>query len=102
MKRDIYKLWEPQPPQADVHHCPVCGSTAQVWQYAEKEGDPVVRVVMCTNGDRIGPQDGLANEGCLLFMPPDQFYRSTTKDALRYWNEFAVALEALRESVGVR
>lgn len=90
--RDLYKLWEMQPDQGAILPCPVCGSRAQVWQFAENEYDPVQRVVMCENGEAFGPQDGLTNEGCLLFMPPDQFYRATAREAVNYWNQYAVAL----------
>ncbi|HEY0915673.1 MAG TPA: hypothetical protein VGE22_12450 [Solimonas sp.] len=82
--------WTPLEP------CPVCGSEAALWQYSESETAPRKLLVCCTHGDPIGPQDGLTNEGCLLYMPPDNFYRETIRDAARYWNEFAKALSALR------
>jgi hypothetical protein len=76
--------------------CPVCGSEAALWQYSESETTPRKLLVCCTHGDAIGPQDGLTNEGCLLYMPPENFYRETIRDAVRYWNEFAKALSTLR------
>lgn len=76
--------------------CPVCGSEAALCQYSESETAPRKLLVFCTHGDAIGPQDGLTNEGCLLYMPPDNFYRETIRDAVRYWNEFSKALVALR------
>jgi hypothetical protein len=76
--------------------CPVCGSEAQLWQYSESDTAPRKLLGMCSHGEPIGPQDGLTNEGCLLYMPPNQFYRETIRDAVRYWNEFAKALTAMR------
>lgn len=76
--------------------CPVCGSKAALWQYSESDTAPRKLLVCCTHGEPIGPQEGLTNEGCLLYMPPDQFYRETIRDAVRYWNEFAKALTAMR------
>lgn len=84
--------WTPLEP------CPVCGSEAALWQYSESETTPRRLLVCCTHGDAIGPQDGLTNEGCLLYMPPDNFYRETIRDAVRYWNEFAKALSTLRRA----
>lgn len=84
--------WTPLEP------CPVCGSEAALWQYSASETTPRKLLVCCTHGDKIGPQDGLTNEGCLLYMPPDNFYRETIRDAVRYWNEFAKALTAMRNA----
>jgi hypothetical protein len=78
--------------------CPVCGSAASLWQYSTSETAPRKLLVCCTNGEPIGPQDGLVGEGCLLYLPPNNFYRETIRDAVRYWNEFAKALTALRAS----
>lgn len=71
--------------------CPCCGSTPELWQYITEAGD-AQKVVMCPNSEPIGPQDGIADEGCLLYMPPNGFYRATIREALKYWNEFAKAL----------
>lgn len=92
---DDYKQLETP---AGIARCPVCGSEAQLWQYSESPNSPVKRLVMCSHGDKIGPQSGLIHEGCLLYMPGDDFYRDTAKDAARFWNEFAAALVALRTS----
>jgi len=51
---------------------------------------------MCSNGEKFGPQDGLTNEGCLLYMPPQDFYRGRIVEAVKYWNEYAKALNAQR------
>lgn len=77
--------------------CPCCGSPAELWQYSVSPTAPTTKLGMCSNGDRIGPQDGIAYEGCPLFMPNDNFFRDTIRDAVRYWNEFAIALRTIRE-----
>lgn len=88
--------YKPLETPAGVERCPVCGSEAQLWQYSDSPNSPVKRLVMCSHGDKIGPQNGLIHEGCLLYMPGDDFYRETARDAVRFWNEFAKALSTLR------
>lgn len=92
-----YKLMEP-PPAEPLEACPCCGSSARVWNYVEKDGGPVVRVAMCDQEGSIGPRDSLVYEGCLLQMPPNDFYRGTGRDAVRYWNEYAKALTATQRA----
>lgn len=75
-----------------VEPCPVCACAGELWQFSKADDGPLSKAVMCANGDSFGPQDGIANEGCLLFMPPDDFYRATIREAVKYWNEYAVAL----------
>jgi hypothetical protein len=85
------------PPNGRVlEPCPVCGSEAQLWQYSESETSPRQLLVMCSHGEAIGPQDGLANAGCPFYMPPNGHYRETIRDAVRYWNELAKAITTLR------
>ncbi len=72
--------------------CPCCGSAAQLWQYSESATAPTSKVICCENGEKFGPQDGMANEGCLLYMPPENFYRATIREAMKFWNEYAKAL----------
>ena len=87
---------------AVLEPCPVCGSAGQLWQYSTSPTAPRQLVVMCSHGEPIGPQDGIRNEGCLLYMPPEAFYQARIADAVRYWNEFAKALTAMRpDGVGV-
>jgi hypothetical protein len=93
---DDYKPLD-TPQGVTLEACPVCGSAAALWQYSESETAPRQLAVMCTHGEAIGPQDGIRNEGCLLYMTPEQFYRETIRDAVRYWNEFAKALTAMRK-----
>lgn len=92
-----YSLMEP-PPAEPVRPCPCCGAQARVWQYAENPSTPVTRVVMCDTQNDVGPRDSGVNSGCLLSMPPDDFYRARGADAVRYWNEFAEALCALQRA----
>lgn len=98
---DNYKLWEPQPDPATIKPCPICGTSGEVWQYADKPDSQLLRVVMCKNGESFGPQikDGhVILGGCLLYMPPNDFYRATTKEAVKYWNDYAEALLKMRKS----
>jgi len=88
---DDYKRLETPP---GLEPCPCCGSDAQLWQHSESEADPTEKAVMCANGERFGPQDGLINEGCPLYMPGQGHYQPTIKAAVKYWNEFAKALTA--------
>ena len=88
---------EPQP--ADARDaCPCCGDKASVWEYIESPNHPVTRVVMCDNDNGIGRRDSLMHSGCLLQMPPNDFYQPTGREAVRYWNEYARALTAVRRA----
>ncbi len=94
--KELYKKAD-LPAGPHIEPCPVCGADAEIWQYStDFKNGPIDKVVMCTNGDRFGPQDGLMNEGCLLYMPPQDFYRSRIVDAVKFWNEHAKALNAQR------
>ena len=86
--RDDYYLMEP-PPAEPVEACPCCGSSARVWVYAEDPTMPVTRVVMCDHSGSIGPRDALVYEGCLLQMPPDDFYRETGREAVQLFRRLA-------------
>ncbi len=94
---DAYRLMEPAPTEP-VEPCPCCGSSARVWEYIEDEHHAVTRVVMCDHEGDIGPRSSLVYEGCLLQMPPDDFYRETGRDAVRYWNKYAKALTATQRA----
>jgi hypothetical protein len=91
---DDYKPLDHDPDK--IERCPVCGSAGQLWQYSTSPTTPRQLVVMCSHGEAIGPQDGIRDEGCLLYMPPEGFYQARITDAVRYWNDFARALVALR------
>ena len=82
---------------AGVEPCPVCGAGVELWHYSEDfENGPISKVVCCANNLPIGPQDGIISNGCLLFMPPQDFYKATAREAVKYWNEYAKALSACR------
>ncbi len=93
--REMYKQVD-APQGSSILPCPCCGAEAHVWQYSESEAAPTTKAVMCDNGDKFGPQDGIRNEGCLLYMPPDDFYRPTIREAVKYWNDYTKALMAIQ------
>ena len=94
MAHEMYK--QLPVPEAHIECCPVCGGAPSLWQFSQAPDDPVQRLVACEHSDSIGPQDGMVMDGCLLYMPPNDFYRPTEREAIRYWNEFAKALTALQ------
>lgn len=80
-----------------LSRCPVCGSEAELWLHSlDFENGPINKVVMCSNGEPFFPQDGLF-DGCLLYMPPNGFHRPTIREAVKYWNDYAAALTAMRD-----
>ena len=94
--KELYKKAE-LPAGMDAEPCPVCGADAELWQYStDFKNGPIDKLVMCSNGDRFGPQDGAMNEGCLLYMPPQDFYRGRIAEAVKFWNQYARALNAQR------
>ena len=94
--KDDYAPYEPLPDGLrSPMRCAVCGGPASVWRYTKEPGDPFTVAVMCDQGERIGPQSGITNEGCPLYMPPDDFYRATCREAIAFWDEFSVSLVAL-------
>lgn len=93
---ELYKKTE-LPIGTHIEPCPVCGADAELWQYSKNfKNGPIEKVVMCTNGERFGPQDGAMNEGCLLYMPPPNFYRGRMVEAVTFWNAYAKVLNAQR------
>jgi len=95
LSQELYKQVTEDHPYLEP--CPVCGVAAELWQYSKdfKDG-PIQKVVMCTNGERFDPQDCVQGEGCLLYMPPDSFYRGRIIEAVKYWNAYAKAIKAQR------
>ena len=86
------------PPGTHLEPCPVCGAEAELWLRSEDfKNGPIEKAVCCSNGRQFGPQTGVVNDGCLLFMPPDSFYRGRIADAVKFWNEYALALTAQRK-----
>lgn len=79
-----------------IAECPCCSADGVLYQYQKHKDGPATKVVMCANGDRIGPQSGIAGEGCPLYMPGDEHYRATIREAIAYWNDYSRALRAIR------
>lgn len=94
---DDYKRLE-IPKGKVLQPCPVCGHDAELWQYSTSIDSPTTKVVMCANGDPFVPQERTTGEGCLLYMPPDQFYRNRIVEAVKYWNEYALALMKIQRT----
>lgn len=88
------------PDDTRLEPCPVCGADAELWSHSlDFKNGPIHKVVMCSNGEKFGPQiadGGCLHGGCLLFMPSNDFYRNRIVDAVKYWNDYAKALDALR------
>jgi len=80
----------------DILNCPCCASKANLFQFSETPTSPSSRVVMCSYSFGIGAQESAVNEGCLLYLPPEDFYQATAKAAIAYWNNFAAGLVNLR------
>lgn len=78
--------------------CPCCGAVVEMWQYSTSETAPTQKVVMCSNSDAFGPQEGEAFGGCPLYMPSNGHYQPTIREAAKYWNEFARALQGQQRS----
>ena len=94
-ERGEYKKGET--PKCAIEPCPVCGADAELWLFSDDfENGPINKLMMCTNGEKFGPQEGFMNEGCLLYMPPDEFHHGRAADAVKFWNEYARALVAQR------
>lgn len=83
-------------PETPLEVCPVCASKAELWQFSKSETDFTSKSVMCSNGDAFGPQQGSADEGCLLYMPPPEFYKATIREAVKFWNEYAKSLTRIQ------
>lgn len=81
-------------PDLTISECPVCGSAATLWQYEHSNG--AQKIVMCSNGESFGPQDCEVDAGCLLYLPPQDFYKSRIVDAIKFWNDYAKALTSQR------
>lgn len=79
-----------------IAECPCCSSDGELYQFQKDKDGPASKVVMCANGTAFGPQSGVANEGCPLYMPGDDHYRATIREAIAYWNDYSKELQAIR------
>lgn len=84
------------PAEYTIAECPCCSSDGVLYQFQKTPDGPASKVVMCANGDRFGPQDGVNDEGCLLYMPPEGHYQATIREAVSYWNSYCNALQSMR------
>lgn len=76
--------------------CPVCGSHAEIWRYSKTPDAPTETAVCCSNAMAIGPQLSSIYSGCLLYMPPNDFYRGTIREAVKFWTEYGAAVRVMR------
>lgn len=95
MTHELFTKIDP-PDGYTISECPCCSSDGVLYQFQKIEGGAATKVVMCANGDRFGPQDGIQDEGCLLYMPPEGHYQATIREAVSYWNSYANSLQAMR------
>lgn len=84
------------PQGGHIEPCPLCASHVELWQRSDSPDAPTHKAVCCTNNEPIGKQTGLMNEGCVFYMPPEDFYRATIREAISYWNDYAKAITAQR------
>lgn len=92
MREEYLRLTTPE----GLELCPCCGAQPELWEYQPVQDGPATKVVMCATGEAIGPQAGMVNGGCPLYMPNDDHYRATIREAVKFWNDFAKALTALQ------
>lgn len=85
-------------PPEPLEPCPLCGADAEMWDFSTSFTAPQTHVVSCPTAADLGPRESPMYPGCLLYMGPLDFHRSTRRDAARYWNEYARAVVALREA----
>lgn len=71
--------------------CPLCGSPSELWQFS-RDDLTASKVVMCSNGDPVAEIES----GCPMFMPPEDFYCATQREAASRWNTFCAATEEMR------
>lgn len=67
-----------------VARCPCCQKIPQIWERMGGEF-ATVKAVSCASGD---PGMGLEN-GCPMYMPPEEFYKPTISAAVQIWNVWA-------------
>lgn len=86
------------PSHYQVEKCCICGSTPSPWQFREA-GGVFSKVVMCPNGDPVveHPTNN-ADDGCLMYMPPREFYQPTRREAINFWNQWHGAMTKQRLS----
>lgn len=100
--KEMYKLAQ-LPDNLTLEDCPVCGAVAELWSYSKDfQGGPIYKVVMCSHNEAIGPRDNDIYESCPLIMPPDDFCHGRIVEAVKFWNDYALALTGLRRERAVK
>jgi hypothetical protein len=79
----------------ELHRCPVCGATAEMWRHQPQQDGVWTVAVMCSNQDDF--EEGI-DSGCPLRLVPTSFYAPTLREAARYWNDYAEWITAQREA----
>lgn len=99
---ETYEMYLPVdvPDGVVLDACPVCGSPSSLTRYSKSPTSRTETVVCCSNGELFGPQTAALYAGCLLFMPPQEFYGGTIREAVKYWNEYSAAVKELRKENG--
>ncbi len=79
-----------------IDDCCVCGSRPNVWRHHEQDGE--ARVVVCCGNGPTYEADGSALDtaGCLLYFPPESFFRARIIEAVDHWNAYQRACVAMR------
>lgn len=76
--------------------CACCGAAPELFEFIDKPGDDCQKVIMCSTAEGLGPEFGLVDDGCPLYMPPMAFYRPTQREAVQHWNLYTKALMQLQ------
>jgi len=79
-------------PATRLAPCPLCGAPAELWERDHPERGHAEKVVMCSNGDPLGPLEA----GCPFFVPPQDHYRARQVEAIAFWSELVEAVKAAR------
>lgn len=85
--------------ETGIHSCPVCSAGVELYSHKRESGDSFEWVVMCSRSENFDPQSDLMKEtGCLLYLPPKDFYNATESEAINYWNDWHKAVKDLRSA----
>lgn len=98
---ELYEcLVEPDGLSSETVTCSVCGSAPALWQYKEKGGS-FSKVVMCVNGESVIDPNDVLDDGCVMYMPPMNFYKATRREAIKHWNLWHTAMREQRQARSV-
>lgn len=88
----------PVPDGSTLEPCPLCASDAAIWRRSSGPDSKTHVAVCCSRTEPIGPQEGALIEGCPMYFPGEEFYRNRIADAVKFWNEFAIAAAVLQRN----